>query len=174
MEWGFKHLIVKHLFKCKNFSIRPLSVWWGDKNHISASTHIASVCIKISLVGFGVASSWKLIHSAPQPLWAGNLFTVISFQATNPCDRHGQHSFCLAMSSCIWLCIIVLCLTSPNLPSSSVKISYQFFSEAIATAATNFLSSDFIFNSGSLMKRLNPSRQWSTKIPFSHDNFLWV
>lgn len=173
MEWAFKHLIVKHLFECKNFSIRLLSVQWGDKNHISVSTHIASVYIKISLVLFGTVSSWKLTHSAPYPLWAANLFGAISFQARNPLyDRHGQHSFCLAMSSCIWLCVSVLCLNSPNLPSSSVQVSYQFFSQAIVTAATNFLNSDFIFNSGSPMKRLNSSKQWCTKSHFSMTTFL--
>lgn len=174
MDWAFKHLIVKHLFECTNFSIRLLSVRWGDKNHISVSTHIASVYIKISLVLFGTASSWKLIHSAPYPLWAANLLKVISFQAINPlCDRHGQHSLCLDMSTCIWQCISVLCLNSPNLPSSSVQVSYQFFSQAIATVATNFLNSDFIFNSRSLMKRLNSSGQRCTKIPFFHYNFPW-
>jgi len=174
MEWGFKHLIVKHLFECKNFSIRLLSIRWGDKNHISVSTHIASVYTKISLVLSGTASSWKLIHSVPHLLWAANFFRVISFKAINPlCGRHGQHFLCLAMSSCVWLCINVLCSNSPNLPSSCVQVSYQFFPQAIATATINFLNSDFIFNSGSLMKRLNSSKQWCTKIPFFHDNLPW-
>lgn len=136
----------------------------GDKNHISVSAPIASVYIKISLVLLVVTSSWKLIHSAP------NLFGVIYFQAIKPlCDqgRHGQHSLCLLHFS-VSKCLLLEFLQFTKQFCSGF---YQFFSQAAAPAASNFLNSDFIFNSGSLMKRLNSRRQRCTKIPFFHDNF---
>lgn len=120
------------------------------------------------------ASSWILTHSPAYQLWAANLFRAISFQAINPlCDWHGLSSLCSATSSCIWLCISAPCLNSPNLPSSSVQCSNQFLFQAVATAVTSFLNSDFTVNSGSPMKGFSSSRQRSTKIPFFHDSFPW-
>lgn len=109
----------------QEFLYQALECSGGDKNHISVSTHIASVYIKISLVLFVAASSWKLIHSAPNPLGAANLFGVTYFQAINPLcdrDRHGQHSSCFLhfpVSKCPLL-------EFPRLPSGFLQVFTNF------------------------------------------------
>lgn len=153
----------------QGFSLSGCSA--GDKNHISVPARIASVYIRISLVLFLLqhhpANSIQLPIHPEQRIFLESFISRLQIL----CEM-GIGMASIPRVCCISLSRSVLCLNSPDLPSSFVQVFTNFFSlKQAATAATSFLSSDFIFNSGSLMKRLSSRRHRCTKIPFFHDNF---
>lgn len=98
----------------------------GDKNHISAPAHIASVYIKISLVLFVAASSCKLKSIQLQSHLEQQIFVEWFISRLGILCGTGTGMASIPCVCCISLSPSVLCLNSPNLPSSSVQVFTNF------------------------------------------------